>query len=298
MAEATIPVNLLNPGQVFACLGVMEAADILIGDAAGIFDWSNGAGDTVFRLSAAGTEHPVERVMQFLEEAAVITRAPAQSSNIPKWKKTWGTVPEDGCPGCPFPFPDPNSPATLPGGLRDNSGVEITVNYWGDSTRRDNVKFWAGAGGYPGTALLRDALSLVRGRASQHADNPFALSSAQSSSFRFDWRGGYVPKDIGFSLNKHKRIVMNGFPLVEILAAIGVTNARPARMHKLEYRYGVVGGRDPVDPILLRATLGTEVCPILGASFRRFAMLLDNPGKDDRCITQVTEMTTAQEHIS
>jgi hypothetical protein len=35
MAEASIPVDLLNPGQVFACLGFMEAADILLGDAEG-----------------------------------------------------------------------------------------------------------------------------------------------------------------------------------------------------------------------------------------------------------------------
>jgi hypothetical protein len=27
MAEASIPVDLLNPGQVFACLGFMEAAE-------------------------------------------------------------------------------------------------------------------------------------------------------------------------------------------------------------------------------------------------------------------------------
>jgi CRISPR-associated protein Csx14 len=39
MAEHTIPVDLLNPGQVFACLGFLEAADVLLGDAEGGFDW-------------------------------------------------------------------------------------------------------------------------------------------------------------------------------------------------------------------------------------------------------------------
>ena len=33
MSEAFIPVDLYNPGQVFACLGFMEAADILLGGA-------------------------------------------------------------------------------------------------------------------------------------------------------------------------------------------------------------------------------------------------------------------------
>ncbi len=33
MAESSIPVDLFNPGQVFACLGFLEAADVLCGDA-------------------------------------------------------------------------------------------------------------------------------------------------------------------------------------------------------------------------------------------------------------------------
>src|SRR6266568_4243039 len=41
MAEARIPIDLFNPGQVFACLGFLEAADTLLGDARGGFDWSN-----------------------------------------------------------------------------------------------------------------------------------------------------------------------------------------------------------------------------------------------------------------
>ena len=41
MAVTDIPVDLLNPGQVFACLGFLEAADTLLGDAQGRFE-SNG----------------------------------------------------------------------------------------------------------------------------------------------------------------------------------------------------------------------------------------------------------------
>ena len=40
MAESTIPVDLLNPGQVFACLGILEMADVLLGDATAAFDWT------------------------------------------------------------------------------------------------------------------------------------------------------------------------------------------------------------------------------------------------------------------
>ena len=290
MAESVLPVDLLNPGQVFACLGIMEAADTLLGDAVAVFDWSRP--EAVFRVSAAGVEKPVDRIMRFLEEASIVPRAPAGSDNVNRWN--WGNGPEIGPGGNLFPFPDPNSPETLPAVLRDSRGAEIVFDYWGDATRRDNVKFWTGPGGYPGAAILRDALDLVRGRMRQYAKDPFSLSSAQTNSFRFDWRRDYISRDIGFSPDEHKKkISMLGFPLVEILAAVGVTNARPRRVNKLEYQYGVLGGDSLLDPMFLRAGLGAETPPIPGRPFRRFVMRLDWPGREGlaRCITLVTETT-------
>ena len=292
MAESTIPVDLLNPGQVFACLGVLETTDVLLGGAKAIFDWHKA--ETSFHVSAAGGVPPMERVIQFLEEAEVATRVPAGSSNSKGWKTSWGATPEVDGPGYPFPFPDPSSPATLPVSLRDGAGNEITLEYWGDATRRDNVKFWAGAAGYPGAAILRNALNIVGGKMRQHANNPFALSSVQTNSFRFDWRRDYIPGQDGFSPNRHgKSIQMVGFPLVEVLAAIGMNHARPKRKTKLEYRYGVLGTGEGVlmDPIFHRAALGSDKCPVPGVPFRRFVMHLDWPGQEDqaRCITQVTE---------
>ena len=300
MAESTIPVDLLNPGHVFACLGIMEAADLLLGGAAGAFDWHDGR-ETMFRVAAEGSDPPVERVMRFLESAAVVTRVPAQSRNLDAWKTSWGTAPEVDRPGTPFPFPDPRSPATLPVVLRDDAGDEIACEYWGD-TKRDNVKFWAGMSGKPGAAVMREAIGLARGKMYAHANNPFALAAAQTNSFRFDWRGNYIPIQDGFSpntQNKHKKgaVAMVGFPVVEVLAAIGVTNARPHRKTKIEYRYGVLGlDRQLLDPMFHRAALGAETSPVSGRPFRRFVMRLDYPGRegDARSITQVSEEDTDQ----
>ena len=293
MAESNIPVDLFNPGQVFACLGLLEAVDILVGAATASFDWTGGR-KARFRVVTEGEEPPVQRVMRFLDEARVLARAPDQSPNIKRWKASWGAAPEVDPPEHSFPFPDPDSPATLPVVLRDDDGNAIALDYWGDATRRDNVKFWAGAAGYPGAAIARDALEVVRGKTRQHATDPFALSSPQSNSFRFDWRRDYIPAQDGFSPNRHgKNVQMVGFPLVEVLAAIGVSNARPHRAAKLEYRYGVLGaGHGPLlDPMFHRAALGAETSPIPGRPFRRFVMHLDWPGQADqaRCITQVTE---------
>ncbi len=291
MADSTIPVDLLNPGQVFACLGILEAAEVLLGGAAAAFDWRTDA-QTTFRISASGASPPAQRITAFLEEAEVVTRVPTDSPNIGDWKSNWGRQEVDQ-PGRPFPFPDPTSPATLPVLLRDKAGNEVALEYWGDKTRRDNVKLWAGSGGYPGAAILHDALKIAGGKMRQHATNPFSLSAAQTNSFRFDWRRDYVPRHDGFSPNKHKRIQMVGFPMVEVLAAIGLTYARPERRTKLEYRYGVLGGGDGalLDPVFHRAALGADANPVPGTPFRRFAMHLDWPGQEGqaRCITHVTE---------
>ena len=288
MAEASIPVDLANPGQVFACLGLVEAAEALSGAVESGFDWQD-RDEARFRLAAPGDEDPIVRVLHFLDDATVESVAPPNSSNR---TEKWGvdTTPSE---SSAFPFRDPRSPATLPARLVDATGNTIVIDYWGDETKRDNVKFWAGSGGYPGVGLVRDALDLVRDRILEDAEDPFAVTARQSSSFRFDWRRDYVPIDAGFSPNMHGDVGMQGYPVVELLAAIGLTHARPLRHTKLEYSYGVLGVVDSglYPPIFLRAALGARQPLFPGMPLRRFRMQLDWPGQENqaRCITDVTE---------
>lgn len=292
MAEASIPVDVFNPGQVFACIGFAEAADLLLGDAEAYFDWTSG--DAIrFCLRASGHHNPIEHVLRFLSQASVTAEAPSRSANLAMWNKSWGDAPKELAIGTPYPAADPDSPATLVAVLRTSEGT-IRIDHWAD-TLRDNIKFWAGAAGYPGAALTRDAIELVRDRAVASANDPFALAVPQSSSFRLDWRRDYIPIDAGFSLNAHGGAVQAvGYPLVELLGAIGLTHARPQRLEtKLEYRYGIVGtsrGAVWLPLSFLRAALGASALPF---ETRYFHMFLSWPGKEGqaRAITQVTEGT-------
>ena len=291
MAEASIPVDLLNPGQVFACLGLVEAADQLLGGAEGAFDWREPAAR--FHVRAAGDASPVAAVLEFLEQAEAVAEAVDGSPNLDAWKGSWGPAPRVTTRDAGYPFPDPDSPATLVCALIAG-GRCIRIDHWGDATKRDNVKFWAGSAGYPGVGMARDALELIRGRAVAAVADPFALGAPQSSSFRLDWRRDYIPIDAGFSLNAHTDIKALGYPLVELLGAIGLSHARPLRPErdKLTYLYGVVG-RDAtasslwLPPIFLRAALGTASLPFPA---RRFRMFLGWPGQENqaRAITTVT----------
>ncbi len=294
MTDAAVPVDLFHPGQVFACLGLMELSLTLCGDVRCGFDWSDPQG-ACFRFRVAGEQDPLERCLAFLGRAQVCSVAPSGSASLETEKWGVSTVrDEDGT----FPFKVPSSPATLPARL-EVDGASIDIDHWGDTTRRDNVKFWGGAGGYPGAGLVRDALDLVRTRLERPCVDPFAVSAPQSSSFRFDWRRDYVPIDAGFSLNMHNAITPGGFPLVEVLAALGLGNSRPRRETKLLYHYGVVGRAEAaasaesglLPPALIRAALGASLPAPFPA--RLFQMNLGWPAKEGqaRCITTVIEET-------
>lgn len=291
MTRASIPVDLTNPGQVFACLGLAEAANVLVGGAVGGFDWSDPA-DERFVLEAPGDESPVQTVLRFLSTASVVSLGSGTPTGLELTTSKWDVVTNQIAVDAPFPIPEPQSPATLPALLVADRQT-IRIDHWGDGTRRDNVKFWAGAGGYPGVGLLRDALEMARPQLEDAAEDPFAVSAPQSSSFRFDWRRDYVPLGIGFSLNEHSSMTPRGYPLTEILAAIGLTHARPERpdpRDKLVYRYGVLSGED-LPLAMLRAGLGCAEFPV---PTRLFRIHMFWPGKEGqaRCITDVVEEST------
>lgn len=291
MTEADIPVDLLNPGQVFACLGLVEAADVLLGGARGGFDWRDPR-DVRFRIAARGGQSPVQVVLDFLRGAQAIAVTPPGSAHS---AAGWQVPTEPLAPDAPYPYAEPDSPATLPVRLcgvgADGAKASLTIDYWGDGRRwtgRDAFKLWGGAGGYPGAALARDGLALLRGGAVRAAD-PFAFATPQSSSFRLDWRRDYIPIDAGFSPNKHGNLCMVGYPAVELLAAIGLTYARPSPEDRLSYRYAVVGDVQ-VDPTFLRASLSGATLPFSQRHFRLELGWTGQEGKE-RCITTVTEET-------
>jgi CRISPR-associated protein Csx14 len=287
VTEAIIPVDLRNPGQVFACLGLMEAAEILCGPVEGSFGYLLGETNTAFTLAIVDREDPVERVLAFLTKAEIEAEAPKGSDlSLAKWSLSCAARKDP-----IFPAPIPGSPATLPVFLCAE-GKRIPIEYWLDDGR-DNVKFWAGQAGYPGAALARDALAplklLGHNALAEAQSNPFGVAAPQSSSFRFDWRRDYVPMEVGFSPNRHAAITMVGYPLVEILAAIGMQHARPERPNardKLTYRYGVSNARLPT--MLARAVLGAQS---LGFPMRVFRMRLGWPGQEGqaRCIIDAEE---------
>ena len=213
MAEASIPVDLLNPGQVFACMGFMEAAEILCGPCEGKFAYDSAGSSATFILQANGARDPISETLRFLAGAEARAISPRNSGlSTKKWDVE--TLRFD---TFVFPCATPDTPAALPILITDGQ-QSIPIEHWADGSDRDNVKFWAGAAGYPGAALARDAVNLIRGLGdnalADAARNPFNVSAPQSSSFRSDWRRDDIPLYAGFSPSEHSGIEMCGYPFV------------------------------------------------------------------------------------
>ena len=283
MAEATVPVDLFNPGQVFACLGFVEAIEILKGNAAGRFTWEDDA--ATFILSANGDENPVGTVLRFLETAEVSALRPTGS----EIKNGKGIPTADFLPAGSYPTTSPKEKARLIARLRDGADKAIDLMYWGEIPGQSNVKFWGGNRTAPGIA--EKALSFCKG---VDISKPFQHTAKSGGVFRFDPAGSYLPIDIGFSLNEHKKNIANlGFPVTELLAALGATHARPiSYQHKVSYRYRVYIETPLLSPIIMRAMLSSFCNLLPGHQMKRFDFKVRSPSTSsaEYCITDIQEL--------
>lgn len=283
MTEVSIPVDEFNPGQVLACVGLLEAADVLQFEAEGLFNWSSSP--TKFVLRAHGPANPLETVLDFLVHAHIRALAPADSGLKDRFGIETLVAANDGA----FCASGSIKDSVLPVVLSRADLPVLQLSHWADSGGgRDPFKLWGGAGGYSGAARTRylQAATKTLWLEEQGAvlKSPFDVTAELSSGFRLDMRRDYVPLDIGFSVNEHSAMAIVGYPLVELLAAIGLEHARPQRKARLRYRYGIWSGFLP--PSLARPIVGAQS---QGFTERFFSMTLGEPNDYERSILSTRE---------
>lgn len=247
MAESVIPVDFYNPGQVFACLGFQEAAEVLCGEAEGGFDWSDEA-DAKFCLRVKGDQEPMEVVLNFLAGAEIITVCPAGI------KGPWPSGAES-----KEEFPAPSN------ALKKSNGKALTANslpvrlqrgkksvqisHWLKGDGRQPFKLFAGQQvgsqlvhnmlfGDPNKSASKGFKDIFRGLEEKAFQDPFNECCAVGGRFGFDARGGWDALRIGTSLDEQGTLLKVA-PHVELLAAIGLENARPTFLSTYEIRYAV-----------------------------------------------------------
>ena len=311
MAESAIPVDLFNPGQVFACLGFLEAADVLLGDAEGGFDWGS-EGSVTFALFANGMCNPFETVLEFLVEAEPKRWGPVGYADPPPNKgngddegdKTVDDGSADEAAIAPAPDLTPSFPAkmgdrlALPIRFGGGNQPVVELGHWSDGSSRDSFKLYSGnrsadriaqamlkgdrkkatlkqrTSGQLGGLKTKGVAQLWEADRSALIEAPFDVLTPMGGSFNFDPRGAWTAIDAGYSPNKHKHAIQAS-PVVEFLAAWGLEHARPVEFGVRQVEYAVWG--ESVPPILARAALASCVTTI---PLRRFRFELDLSGKN------------------
>lgn len=250
MAESSIPVDLYNPGQVFACLGLLELADQLIGDAQGAFDWSDEA-NVSFKLKASTDVNPVAAVLKELAEATIVEIEPvgwpgessitAESSEV-------------------FPSPIAHHKdnegdykrTKLPIALQfaPPSSGSLEIQHWSDDSSRPEFKLYAG--NRSGFSIAGDMMRGKWGKPTKKgisklsnqgltqlwnadpaglAQAPFHVLVPMAGSFNMDARGAWSPIDAGYSPDKQGHALVAS-SVVEILAVVGLEHYRPIEQER------------------------------------------------------------------
>ena len=293
MAESTIPVDLHNPGQVFACLGLMEAADFLRGGAVGAFVWEHGQG-TRFSLSANGNEDPVRASLAFLADPGLDITAVSPSdwwpsgcprrSDDPREARKIEKLRQEISEHIPvdiFPCATPESGTALPVRIR-GKGCTVTLQHWTDGSSRQSFKLYSGNRSALdvmramifGTKDTYGLRQLWESERSKMAERPFDVLTRMRGSFNLDSRGGWTALDVGYSLDRQEYQVAAS-PLVEVFAAWGMEHTRPRELATRKFSYTVWG--TPVPVALARAALAGNIAV---NPMRRFEFTLALSGKN------------------
>lgn len=311
MADRTIPVDPFNPGQVFACLGLMEAAEALIGPAEGGFAWEPGVTTVDFTLSTGGDADPVATVLEFLATAEVVELAPA-GWEPPKKEGRAETKrdPQTDDPAAGVGREDsPTFPAgtaekmALPILLRRGNHPSVMLCHWAEDEQAGLAPFKLYSGNRSGASI---ACAMMRGtwtkgkrpkvvtrgiaqlleedREGLCAD-PFNILCPMKGSFNFDTRGAWTALDAGYSPNDQGDAVLAS-PVVEMLAAWGVEATRPAAGGEDRHAYRFSLWTRLLPTPLARAALGGALGDLIDTRAFRFALAMAGKNK---VVTAATE---------
>lgn len=217
LSNIRIAVDLTNPGQFFACCGLLELADRLWPGAEGWFD------EDKFHLMASKDElnkklliHELLTVPEF--DASMDKRKATGSSNSKL---------------LPVALTFPKS--------------RLVIDWWCDRTRKPHAKSsetfaksdfktWSGNQS-PQQIVYDKLLPAIRLIVTESSEQDIFFARANlSGRFGFDHSAALKAIDVGWSTDKHN-VGVGTSPVVELLAMIGLQRFRPRKAKKDYYDY-------------------------------------------------------------
>lgn len=248
-ADITLTVDPRNPGQFFACCGVLELASRLWpGSAAN--EWR--APEGWFARDGSRVSFHIATYSGHNDPLGTIVRALIESETLIELAKDHDAYTQK----------DRKPVVIVPFGLR--------LDWWLDSYRggdKSELKVWAGQ--QKPDEKLKELREAWRGFINRNpADiSAQALLSQQApvAGFGFDPRSAWKSINIGFSADEQEIDVLTS-PSIEMLAAIGIQRCRPRHVERRTFAY-----RAWADPI------GIAVAPAAIAGAGRALVAFEFP---------------------
>jgi len=183
-----VKVDVTNPGQFFACCGLLELAHRV---------WRNG---------------PVEG---WFANGGFCVAGESASNSFSKLLEALANTPIR-------PLDVPHDRALLPVRLE---GLDFTMDWWVDERgKKTTLKLWAG--NQTSLKIVEDMRNALKTLRLANPEELFLTSVKVSGRFGVDPRAAWNALDVGFSPNAHGMKWVT-YPAVELLAAIGLQRFRP-----------------------------------------------------------------------
>jgi len=197
----SVRVDVTNPGQFFACCGLLELAHRLWPGAQGWFQ-----ADLFNIASDATDEQPLDTILETL------TRDPVQVDTAR------------------------GDRGTHPVGI---GAFSLTIDWWidprGDKTA---LKLWAGQ--QTSLIIVEPLREALRECGAAAGRGLFEIARPLTGRFGLDPRAAWRSLDVGFSPNEQGMQVAT-FPAVELLAAVGLQRFRPVGASEGTFIYATWG---------------------------------------------------------
>jgi len=271
----TLPVDLTNPGQFFACCGLLELADRLWPGAEGWFD------DDVFHITCG---HALVELLTVLADCIVTnTMTPAQLDRLGILSELSEAQLRAVIGG--------EAEKTILDGLRRKSAIvfsgalSMTISWFQDRFIRGfTLKTWAGQ--QSALTIASDMHAGLKHLLPEVTDSPWLTLRKVGLPFNFDSDIGGQGSglDIGFVFNaldknSNTRINRGCRPILELLCFIGLQRFRPLELAGGDcFRY--VAWAHPFSPLVAAVAASTM---LQSANERHFVFRMFNTSKDYYC---------------
>jgi len=230
-----INVDPANAGQVFACLGLLEVANLIAFPATGRFHWNKTGLQANFELSSNTS---IRTILEEVKEASV--EEPDEQG--PLWESTEGEdtgmqekLGESQPPnGSKSNRSHKNKSYTAPVRL-EGSSWELILDAWlTPDTRKPNSPFktWAGQ-----VSSTQSIINLKKSLNLDVQSSDIFEAGVTMRPVGYDCRSAISAFDLGYNYNKISDVVV--YPAVDLFAIIGLNHARPKTNDNNYFEYSL-----------------------------------------------------------